>query len=81
MSLTAPDARRWLQGFEAAECADREARRAQGPRQEWAISLALSLIDTARLAAGGLPLVDPRRAQQDDAVRAIWGRLRSKLPR
>lgn len=81
MSVTAADARRWLQGFEAADHADREARRAQGPRPEWAIRLALSLIDTARLAAGGRPLVDPRRAQQDAAVRAVWDRLRSKLPR
>ena len=81
MSLTAADARRWLQGFEAADRADREAARALGPRPAWSIRLAVSLIDTARLAAGGRPLVDPRRAQQDAAVRADWDRLRSKFPR
>ena len=51
MALTAADARRWLQGFEAAGRADREAKRAQGPRPEWSIALALSLIDAARAAA------------------------------
>jgi hypothetical protein len=76
MPLTAADARRWLQGFEAAEHADREAKRRQGPRPAWSIALALSLLRAARLAADGRSLVDPRRAEQDDALRAVWDRLR-----
>jgi hypothetical protein len=79
MPLTAADARRWLQGFEAAERADHEARRRQGPRPEWSIALALSLFDAARTAASGGSLVDPRRAQQDEAVRHTWHRLRSRV--
>ena len=79
MHLRAADARRWLQGFEAAGRADREAKRAQGPRPEWSISLALSQIDAARTAAGGRPLLDPRRADQDEAVRQVWARLRLGL--
>jgi hypothetical protein len=79
MALTAADARRWLQGFEAAERADREAKRAQGPRPEWSIALALSLIDAARAAARERPLLDPRRAAQDETVRQVWARLRLRL--
>jgi hypothetical protein len=77
MALTPAEARRWVQGFEAAERADIEARRRAGPRPEWSITLALSLLRAARLAAGNRSLVDPRRAGEDEAVRAIWSRLRS----
>ena len=79
MALSAGDARRWLQGFEAAERADHDAKRRQGPRPEWSIALALSLLRAALLAADGRPLLDPRRAGQDEAVRRVWGRLRSQL--
>ena len=79
MPLTAADARRWLQGFEAADRADRDAKRKQGPRPEWSVALALSLLKAAQLAANGRPLLDPRRAAQDEAVRQIWDRLRSRL--
>jgi hypothetical protein len=79
MGVTAADARRWLQGFEDAGRADREAKRAQGPRLEWSVSLALSQIDAARTAAGGRPLLDPRRAEQVEAVRQVWARLRTGL--
>ena len=79
MALTAADARRWLQGFEAAERADREEKRVRGPRPEWSIALALSLLDSARAAAPEWPLVDPRRTAQDEAVRQVWARLRLRL--
>jgi hypothetical protein len=79
MALAPADARRWLQGFDAAERADIEARRRAGPRPEWSIALSLSLLHAARLAAGNRSLVDPRRAAQDEAVRAIWARLRSRV--
>ena len=79
MALTTADARRWLQGFEAAERVDREAMRARGPRPEWSIALALSLIDAARAAAEARSLLDARRTGQDDRVREVWARLRSSL--
>lgn len=81
MPVTAADARRWLGGFEAAERADREEKRRQGPRPEWSIALALSLLNAARLAARGRSLVDPRRDEEDAAVRAVWSRLRSRFGR
>ena len=79
MALTAADARRWLKGFEAAEQADREEKRSQGPRPEWSIALALSLIDAALAAAPEWPLLDPRRSTQDETVRHVWARLRLRL--
>jgi hypothetical protein len=79
MVVTAADARRWLQGFEAAERADNEAKRAQGPRPEWSIALALSLIDAARAVSQPQPLLEARRTRQDDIVRDVWARLRSNL--
>lgn len=66
-----------MQGFEASERADIEAKRRVGPLPEWSITVALSLLRAARLAARDRSLVDPRRAGQDEAVRAIWARLRS----
>jgi hypothetical protein len=68
-----------LLGFDAAERADREAKRAQGPRPEWSIRVALSLIETARLCAADRPLLDPRRAEEDEIVRQVWDRLRLRL--
>jgi hypothetical protein len=78
MPLTTADARRWLQRFDAAERADRDARRSLGPRPQWSIALALSLLDAARTVSGGA-VVDPRRAQQDEAVRRTWQRLRASI--
>jgi hypothetical protein len=68
-----------LLGFDAAERADREAKRVQGPRPEWSIRVALSLIETARLHTAGRTLLDPRRAEEDEIVRQVWDRLRSRL--
>ena len=79
MAVKAADARRWLQGFEAAERADNEAKRAQGPRPEWSIALALSLIDAAAAVSQAQPLLEVRRTAQDDTVRDVWARLRSRL--
>jgi len=81
MALTAADVRQWVEGFEAAERADIEARHRAGPRSEWSIRLALSLLRAARLAAGDRPLIDARRSGEDEAVSAIWARLRARVPR
>ena len=79
MPLTRLDAELWLDGFDQAAHADREARRRLGPRPEWSIALALSLIRAARSAAGGSIPVDPRRAHEAEAVRQVWERLRASI--
>jgi hypothetical protein len=77
--LTRVDAQRWLDGFEQAARADGEMKRRQGPRPEWSITLALSLIQAARTAAGGHLPSDPRRTRDEEAVRQVWERLRGSL--
>lgn len=79
MAISATDARRFVANFEAAEQADRDEKRKQGARPEWSIALALSLLEAARRAAGGRTLIDPRRDEEHEAVRAVWNRLRSRL--
>jgi hypothetical protein len=81
MPKTSADARKWLEGFDAAERAEREVKRARGPQRDWSITVATSLIDGARLAASSRPLVDPRRAVVDENVRQIWSRLRAHFQR
>ena len=79
MPFTRVDAERWLDDFEQAARADLEAKRRQGPRPGWSIALALSLMDAARTAAGGHLPFDPRRAQDEEAVRQVWARLRASV--
>jgi hypothetical protein len=78
MKLTAADARRWLDNFEAADRADIQERRLEGPQPARAIALSLSLLRAAHLAAGGRLPVDPRRQAQEEAVRIVWETLRSR---
>ena len=79
MGLTRVEAQRWLDGFDQAARADRDTKRRQGPRPEWSMTLALSLIHAARTAAGGHLPSDPRRARDEEAVRQAWERLRASL--
>lgn len=79
MAVSRTDLQRWIAGFEAADEADREARRAQGPRPEWSIMLSLSLLDAAKSDAGGRYPFDPHRRANEEAVRAVWTRLRERL--
>ena len=79
MAMTAADLRQWISNFEAADQADREQKRREGALPEQSIALSLSLLNTARHLAGDRPLIDPRRVEDDEAVRAVWDRLRSHL--
>jgi hypothetical protein len=79
MAVTRSEAHRWLAGFQAAARADRIAKRRAGPRPEWSIHLALSLLESAHSAAGDHPLTTPGRDRQVERVRAAWDRLRSRL--
>lgn len=67
--------------FEAAERADRDEKRRQGARPEQSIAVALSLLEAAQVAAGDRTLIDPRRDDEDEAVRVVWDLLRSRLRR
>jgi len=78
---TAADARRWIDGFTAAERAAAAARRQTPVDRGRSIALALSLIDAARQAFGGRFPHDPRRAADDAAVREVWARLRARQRR
>jgi len=76
--MTAPtrsDVVRWLDGFETAAAADREALRTGTPDSARSVQLALSLITTMWEACGGRPPVDPIRERDVEQVRNTWLRL------
>lgn len=77
--MTSSDLRRWIAGFEAAERAGIDARRRAGPHPGQSIALALSLLNAARRAAGDRSLIDSRRDAEDEIVRGVWHRLRTRL--
>ena len=79
MAMTAADVGRWISNFEAAAQADRDEKRRQGAHPEQSIALSLSLLEAAQLAAGDRTLIDPRRDEEQEAVRVVWDRLRSRL--
>lgn len=79
MAPSSHQIRHWIQGFEAIAQADRERLRQQGPRPEWSIPVALSLIEAARAAGSGTRVLDPGREAADEAVRKVWERLRVRL--
>jgi hypothetical protein len=79
--MDAREVRRWIAGFEAIAQADREELRRRGPDPAWAISLVLSMMAAADRAGRGLGAADPGREAEDEAVRAIWARLRERARR
>jgi hypothetical protein len=79
--MDAREVRRWMAGFEAIAQADRDELRKRGPDPAWAISLALSMMAAADRAGRGVGTPDPGREAEDQAVRAIWARLRERAHR
>jgi len=79
MPLSAEDARRWIDGFDAAAAADRRAGRSSLVDPTRALSLALPLIVAARRALAADPRLGARRTHEDEAVRRLWTRLRERL--
>lgn len=73
------EAQRWLERFDAIAEVDQVSERKLGPRPEWSIETALSMIESARaagfLSASALAI----RESEDSAVRATWDRLRAGL--
>ena len=79
--MDATQVRRWIAGFEAATEADRQALRRRGADPAWSIRLSLSMIAAAHRARGGRLVTDPLREDEAERVRAVWARLRQRLPR
>jgi len=80
MNPDAPTIRRWLSGFEAAARRDREELRRHGPRPEWAIRTALSMIEAARSDPAWRSSPNPQRDAEDEQVRRIWHTLKAARP-
>jgi hypothetical protein len=75
--MTSLQVKQWIEGFEAAAEVDRAALQAGGPRPQWSISVALSLIEQARQwTKSSRP--DPRREEEVEKVRLVWARLRER---
>lgn len=75
------DVRRWIEGFEAAAAADRDALRREQPDSSWSIRLSLSLIAAAE-RAGWSPAANGEARDADAApVREAWAVLRRRLGR
>jgi hypothetical protein len=83
-TMDATEVRRWIAGFEAAAEADRQALRDRGVRgidRARSIGLSLSMIAAARRALGGRVVADPLREAEDERIREVWRRLRTRLCR
>jgi hypothetical protein len=78
--MTEDAVRQWLRRYDAIAEADREALRRRGPRPEWSISAALSLIQAASPGWRSSPSLRALREQEDRAVGATWQLLRRRLP-
>lgn len=75
--MTSVQVKQWIEGFEAAAEVDRAALQAEGPRPQWSICVALSLIEQARRWTG-LSTPDPRREEDVEKVRLAWAKLRER---
>ena len=78
MKLDPSQVRRWLENFAAAKEVERDLVQKEGPRPAWSVETALSLIVAAEQQRGRFES-DPLRQQQEEAVRAIWARLRKRM--
>ena len=67
-----------MANFDAAKEVERDLVQKEGPRPAWSVETALSLILATEQTSGRLP-ADPLREQQEEAVRAIWARLRKRM--
>ena len=77
MAMTGADLRRWIANFEAAEQADRDQKRREGPRPDQSIKLALSLMVVAARLDENPAREDPRDRAEDLHGYECWARLRA----
>lgn len=78
MTLDPDQVRRWMANFDAAKEVERDLVAQEGLRPAWSVEAALSLILAAERQRGQLE-ADPLREQREEAVRAVWARLRKRL--
>ena len=78
--MTKDAVRQWLRRYDAIAEADHEALRRRGPRPEWSIATALSLIQAAGVGWRSSPSLRALRDEEDRAVGATWQVLRRRLP-
>src|SRR6266542_4435665 len=69
--MTSAEVKQWIEGFEAAAEFDRAALQAEGPRLQWSISVALSLIEQARQWTE-FSRPDSRREEDVEKARLVW---------
>jgi hypothetical protein len=81
LSMDAGQVRRWIAGFEAAAEADRRALQSRAADPAWSIRMALSMMDAADRAQARVAAIDRLREAEAESVRAVWARLRRRLPR
>jgi len=77
--MTKEAVQQWLRRYDAIVEVDHEALRRVGPRPEWSISSALSLIEAAGRNWRSSPSLRAHREQEDRAVGATWQILRRRL--
>jgi hypothetical protein len=75
--MTSAQVKQWIGGFEAAAQVDRAALQTEGPKPQWSIATALSLIEQARQWTE-FSRPDPRREEDVEKVRLIWTKLRER---
>lgn len=78
MTLDPKQVQRWMANFDAAKEVERDLVTKEGPRPSWSIAAALSLILAAERQRS-LFDADPLREQREEAVRAVWAKLRKRL--
>lgn len=77
MVLDVKSVRQWVSRFDAVQQAELDALSAAGPRPEWSISVALSIISSAGQQTRDASLTGLRRQDEEDA-RAVWLRLKAR---
>jgi hypothetical protein len=77
VAMTRAQVKQWIEGFEAAAEVDRAALQAEGPRPQWSISAALSLIEQARQWTE-FSRPDPRREEDVERIRLVWAKLHER---
>lgn len=76
MKTTRADVLGWIEGFQAARAAEREA----GRRDDRPSSIAVALQVSEAALAARAPEMKARREAEDERARDTWCRLKSRRP-
>lgn len=77
MVLDGKSVRRWVSRFDAAQQAELDAIFLVGPRPEWSMSVALSIISSAGDRGRTASMTELRRQDEEDG-RSVWLRLKAR---